>query len=114
MTSTLRDEFGSSPDGAGDWIVAISDQSEWGEYGMEDWASIEWRGRPALPFFGPLSECPDAVLDKPFDTGYGAPSRPIYTAWTTDYVITPTEYDGSTGVEWTNRNPVAHPIGRTS
>jgi hypothetical protein len=109
--STLRDEFGASPDGTGDWIVAISDQSEWGDDEMEEWHEIEWNGRQVLPFFGPLSECPDAVLDLRFGTGYGAPERPVYTVWTTNYIIMPMEYDGATHVDCTNRNPTPYSHG---
>jgi len=105
MSTTLRAEFGSSPDGVGDWICSISNQSEWGDYEMDCWTDIEWQGRPVLPFYGPMSECPAAVLDLEFDTDFGAPSRPVYVAWTTEYVITPTEYDGSTCVTWIHRNP---------
>lgn len=113
MSSTLRNEFGQSPDGRGDWVVAISDLSEWGDYRMEEWAAIRSYGKPALPFFGPLSECPSEILDREFDTGFGSPSRPLYTVWTTNYIITCTEYDGSTGVEWTNRNPVPYRTERS-
>lgn len=102
-TSDLRSEFNSSPDGVGDWIVRISDESEWGDYGMDEWADLG-----VLPFFGLMSECPSDVLDKVFDAGFGAPERPIYTVWTTNYIISPTEYDGSTGVTWEERNPIPY------
>jgi hypothetical protein len=104
MSSDLRSEFNRSPDGVGDWIVRISDQSEWGDYDMDEWTDLG-----VLPFFGPMSECPAEVLDKVFADDFGHPERPIYTVWTTKYIISPTEYDGATSVTWEERNPVPYP-----
>ena len=103
-TSTLRTEFNSSPDGASDWIVRIDAASEWGDYGMDEWA-----GTGCLPFFGPMSECPAAILDREFDDGYGAPERPTYTVWTTNYIVVPHEYDGATSASHFRRNPSPDP-----
>lgn len=99
MSSTLREDIYCSPDGGGDWVVAILATSEWGDYKLEPWAEFN------LPFFGPMSEAPDGLLDMTFSDGHGAPERPSWTAWTTNYVAYGTEYDGSTASSWQDRNP---------
>jgi len=99
-TTTLRKCFTGSPDLKGDWIVSISDHSEWGEYNMDDWTDMG-----LLPYFGPISKCPDILLDHEYSTGFGSPARPCYAVWTTNYVISCTEYDGSTSSHWVSRNP---------
>lgn len=106
----LREEFNESPDGPGDWIVAISNDSEWGDYKMDEWRDIEWQGRPALPFFGPISECPAEVLDLEYGTGFGSPSRPMWRLWSTNFVLFGTEYDGSTGLDYLPRNPTGYTL----
>ncbi len=55
------------------------------------------------------------LLDFDYDTGYGAPSCPCITAWTENYVLFVSQYDGATCLECVPRNPVAHepsmPVG---
>ncbi len=98
--TNLREEFMSSPDGDGDWTVLILPYTEWGDSsGIHDWDLT------SLPFLGKISECPQDILDRQFDSGYGSPERPVYTVWTDNYVILCTEYDGSTSFTWERRNP---------
>ncbi len=104
MSSNLREEFNSSPDGIGPWMIYIHNETEWGDYHMEEWNAIEHNGKPVLPYFGPMSECPSSVLDREFDNGFGAPERPIFTVWTTNYIGTCTEYDGATDIRWELRD----------
>jgi len=44
-------------------------------------------------------------LDREFDAGYGGTEGSPFTAWTADYVLFPTCYDGSEWVESVPRNP---------
>ncbi len=44
-------------------------------------------------------------LDYEYDTGYGAPDCHNIVAWTASRVLTIHEYDGSTSVKSTPRNP---------
>ena len=46
------------------------------------------------------------LLKDEFETGYGSAYSHPYTAWTTNYVIFPTEYDGADGIAHVRRNPV--------
>lgn len=52
------------------------------------------------------NEC-DCVrdLDTEYDCGYGAVNSPPFTAWTSDWVYFPAEYDGAERAESVPRNP---------
>ena len=50
----------------------------------------------------------EPCLDYEYDDTYGAPDCQAITAWTKDYVLFVSQYDGSTRVERIPRNPIAY------
>lgn len=46
-------------------------------------------------------------LDQEFDNGFGGENCFPFIAWTASRVFFVSEYDGSTGLSWVPRNPVA-------
>jgi hypothetical protein len=48
-------------------------------------------------------------LKRVFDGGYGGAEGNPFTAWTKNYVIFPTEYDGSESIARVRRNPAPEP-----
>jgi hypothetical protein len=48
-------------------------------------------------------------LKREFDGGYGGAEGNPFTAWTKNYVIFPTEYDGSESIARVRRNPAPEP-----
>jgi hypothetical protein len=53
-----------------------------------------------------IAVAPDeSALDVKFDSGYGAPQGPIFTAWTQNRVLFPVCYDGAESVRSVPRSP---------
>lgn len=48
------------------------------------------------------------VLDYEYDSGFGAPDCHAITAWTKDWVLFVSQYDGSTNINRVPRNPCSH------
>jgi hypothetical protein len=48
-------------------------------------------------------------LNKEYDSGYGSPGCPEFTAWTENRVIFVDQYDGATSVQWVPRHPTPPP-----
>ena len=102
--TSIRAQLDTAPEP----IIAIrveKDAGDWGDYGMEGWVELEWQGRPILPFFGPVSEAPDVMLDRQYDDGFGGQDVPDFYIWTENFVGCVHEYDGATHTRWIPRNP---------
>lgn len=59
-----------------------------------------------------IDDAPDHIimlLQDKFPVGYGGASSHPFTAWTENWVIFPTEYDGWDGINHVRRNPVNIP-----
>jgi hypothetical protein len=77
----------------------------WGGYGDDD-------DNPRIPKdkIGVVLTWDEAapLLDYEYYTGYGAPECHAIAAYTASRIIYVSQYDGSTNVMWSNRNPQPH------
>lgn len=73
----------------------------WGEYNSDSWPNYA-----AMPK-GEILTLDQAMswLTQQFDNGFGAPSCPSILAWTKSWVISVSQYDGSTSPFKLPRNP---------
>jgi hypothetical protein len=76
-----------------------SDESSWGDYGMEAWPTMPTHVVPSLS---------DEFLDHEFSDGYGSPGCPALYAWSDGFVFIVTTYDGSTSWSAVPRHPGEH------
>lgn len=85
-------------------LAVVIGEMGWPNYGDDE------RHAPGLARKGELLTWDEAkpLLTYGYSTGYGAPDCQAVMAWTESRVITTCQYDGSTWVTWTHRNPVAH------
>ena len=62
------------------------------------------------PYFGRILKWEDAIriVDYKYDNGFGAEDCHAVIAWTEDYVIFISCYDGSTSVQSVPRHPTEH------
>lgn len=73
----------------------------WGDYGKDDCPQYDKQPK------GKLLSWPEArpLLDYEFSSGFGAPKCNAIYAWTEDYVIAVSQYDGATSPFRVPRNP---------
>ena len=96
------------------WLAEMSDGEtiEAVVLGSPSWEISIWDEddfRHSMPL-GKLLSVQEAAawLDHEFDDGYGSPGCPAVTAWTASWVISVSQYDGSTSPFRLPRNVVAH------
>jgi hypothetical protein len=66
--------------------------------GMEGWEDLP------LPYSGTWEKCPDEILDRKFEAGFGRQDVPDYQAWSSDWIWYLLEFDGSTHAKVISRN----------
>jgi hypothetical protein len=77
--------------------------------GEMGWSNYQEEGKPEWKHIvGKLISWKEAepFLDYEYDTGYGAPDCQAIYAWTQNWIIFVTQYDGATWVSRIPRNPI--------
>ena len=82
-------------------LGVIIGEMGWGDYGSEDVAQYAQQPKGKLLTW----EEAKPLLDYEFNDGYGAPGCNAIYAWTKDFVIAISQYDGSTSPFRVPRNP---------
>lgn len=105
IVSTFADDLEAEATRRGEPIlVAVIGEMGWPDYGNDD------RHERALARRGELLTWDTArpLLAYEYSDGYGAPDCNAVYAWTANWVLYVSQYDGSTRIYSIPRNPIAH------
>lgn len=53
-----------------------------------------------------IEDVPTEIMTNEFSDGYGGNEGPNFTAWSSNYVYFPDNYDGSESIQWMPRQPM--------